>query len=62
MINYSKNNASLKRDLQAEDIASTALFLMSDLAAAITGSVIYVDNGLNIMGMGLDSPAIKNAN
>ena len=36
---------------QAEDIANLAVFLASDAAAAITGQVIYVDGGYQIMGM-----------
>lgn len=50
MIDYAEANAPLKRPLHAEDIANTAAFLLSPLAAAVTGAVIYVDNGMNIMG------------
>ncbi|KAE9455927.1 hypothetical protein C3L33_12173, partial [Rhododendron williamsianum] len=39
-----------------EEVGDTAAFLASPLASAITGAVIYVDNGLNAMGMGVDSP------
>lgn len=37
-------------------MGDTAAFLASPLASAITGAVIYVDNGLNAMGVGVDSP------
>ena len=49
-------------DLQscADEIGHTAAFLASPLASAITGAVIYVDNGLNTMGVGVDSPVFKN--
>ncbi|KAK2970049.1 hypothetical protein RJ640_029678 [Escallonia rubra] len=40
-----------------EEVGNTAAFLVSPLASAITGAVIYVDNGLNAMGVGVDSPA-----
>lgn len=53
MIAYYKENSPLKRDLYAEDVASAALFLLSPSARAITGSVLFVDNGLNIMGISL---------
>ena len=58
MINYSKANAPIEKDLYPEEIANTALFLSSDLASAITGSTIYVDNGLHAMGMAVDSKSI----
>lgn len=51
MIHYTEANAPLRRHLEAEDIGRTAAFLASPLAAAITGSVIYVDNGYHVMGM-----------
>jgi enoyl-[acyl-carrier-protein] reductase (NADH) len=36
------------RIAQAEDIAKTVLFLLSDLADYITGTTIYVDGGYRI--------------
>jgi len=39
-------------------VGNTAAFLASPLASAITGSTIYVDNGLNTMGLALDSPLL----
>ena len=51
MIKYTETNAPLQRKLEAEDVGRTAAFLASPLAAAITGSVIYVDNGYHVMGM-----------
>lgn len=42
-----------------DEVGNTAAFLASPLASAITGALIYVDNGLNAMGMGLDSPILK---
>ncbi len=41
----------LKRNVQASEVGSTALFLLSDLSSAITGETIYVDCGYNIMGI-----------
>lgn len=45
-----------------EEVGNTAAFLASPLASAITGAVIYVDNGLNAMGVGVDSPVFKDLN
>ncbi|KAK2965557.1 hypothetical protein RJ640_016699, partial [Escallonia rubra] len=57
IINYSLENAPIQKELLAEEVGNTAAFLVSPLASAITGAVIYVDNGLNAMGVGVDSPA-----
>ncbi|KAL5707664.1 hypothetical protein ACHQM5_018536 [Ranunculus cassubicifolius] len=56
MIDYSFTNAPLQKELTADEVGNTAAFLVSPLASAITGAVIYVDNGLNAMGVSLDSP------
>ncbi|RAL51795.1 hypothetical protein DM860_010513 [Cuscuta australis] len=59
MIDYSSENAPLQKELSAEEVGNVAAFLASPLASAITGSVVYVDNGLNAMGVGVDSPVFK---
>ena len=51
MIDYAAANSPIPRPIEAADVGSTAAFLVSPLARAITGSVIYVDNGFNVMGM-----------
>ncbi|KAG6743785.1 hypothetical protein POTOM_052487 [Populus tomentosa] len=56
MIDYSSANAPLQKELSAEEVGNAAAFLASPLASAITGAVVYVDNGLNAMGVGVDSP------
>ncbi|KAG8484908.1 hypothetical protein CXB51_021301 [Gossypium anomalum] len=67
MIEYSIANAPLQKELSAElnetdEVGNAAAFLASPLASAITGAVIYVDNGLNAMGVGVDSPIFKDLN
>lgn len=57
MIKYSNANAPLQKDLEAEEVGNMAAFLLSPLASAITGSTIYVDNGIHVMGIAMDSPA-----
>ncbi|OIW05624.1 hypothetical protein TanjilG_23410 [Lupinus angustifolius] len=59
MIDYSLVNAPLQKELSAEEVGNAAAFLASPLASAITGTVLYVDNGLNAMGVGIDSPIFK---
>ena len=51
MIAYTTANAPLPRPIHADDVGSTAAFLLSPLARAITGSIVYVDSGYHIMGM-----------
>ena len=51
MIAYVGATAPLKRNVTIEDVGNAAAFLCSDLAAGITGQVIYVDSGFNIVGM-----------
>ena len=46
-------SAPLARPFHQRDVAKTALFLASDLSEAITGEVIFVDNGYHMMGMSL---------
>jgi len=57
MIAYAKANAPLQKDLEAEEVAFAATFLAS--ATAVTGHVLYVDNGMHAMGMAVDSQAIQ---
>mmetsp|Transcript_30001 Transcript_30001/g.69835 ORF Transcript_30001/g.69835 Transcript_30001/m.69835 type:complete len:401 (+) Transcript_30001:63-1265(+) len=57
-IDYSEANSPLTRTLTAEMVGSSALCLLSDeLMGGVTGTTLYVDNGLSIMGLTLDSPA-----
>jgi enoyl-[acyl-carrier protein] reductase I len=51
MIRYTSENSPLPHPIDAADVGSTAAFLCSPLARAITGSVVYVDNGYHAMGM-----------
>lgn len=46
-----EERAPLRRNIIQEDVGKTGLFLASDLSRAITGEVIYVDSGYNIMGI-----------
>lgn len=59
MIAYSKANAPLVKDLQAEEVGHSAAFLLSPLASAITGAVLYVDNGMHAMGLAVDSASLQ---
>jgi len=43
--------APLRRNVTQEDVGRTALFLLSELGAAITGQTLYVDSGYSILGV-----------
>lgn len=51
MLRHYEERAPLKRNLLPEELGATGLFLASNGAGAITGQVIYVDCGYQIMGM-----------
>jgi len=46
-----EERSPLKRNITQEDVAGTAVYLASSLASGVTGEVIYVDSGFNIMGI-----------
>lgn len=51
MLKHYEQHAPLRRSCHPEELGHTGVFLASDGAAAITGQVIYVDGGYEIMGM-----------
>ena len=51
MLNHYKERAPLKRSCEPSELGETGVFLASDGAASITGQVLYVDGGYQIMGM-----------
>ncbi len=51
MIKHMDNAAPLRRTVTQEEVGNTAAFLASDLSSGITGQIIYVDAGFEIMGM-----------
>jgi enoyl-[acyl-carrier protein] reductase I len=51
MMKHYEEHAPLKRSCTTEELGQTGVFLASDGAASITGQVLYVDGGYEIMGM-----------
>ncbi|TYB36444.1 MAG: SDR family oxidoreductase, partial [Flexistipes sinusarabici] len=41
----------LRRNVTGDDVANTSLYLCSELSRGVTGEVIYVDSGYNIVGI-----------
>ena len=56
MIRYYEANVPLGRAMEPSDVGNTAAFLSSPLAAGITGTVVYVDNGYHAMGAAMSAP------
>lgn len=51
MFNYQRMNSPLRRAVTIEDVGGAALYLLSDLAGAVTGEIHYVDCGYNTVSM-----------
>ena len=56
ILNFVKENAPLRRNVTTEDVGNASAFLLSSLAAGITGEITYVDGGFSqvVAGMGSD--------
>jgi len=48
---WNEDHSLLKRNVDINDVGSSALYLLSDLSAAVTGEIHYVDAGYNKVGM-----------
>ncbi|MGD1908866.1 MAG: enoyl-ACP reductase FabI [Leptolyngbyaceae cyanobacterium] len=51
MIHHVEEVAPLRRTVTQQEVGNTAAFLCSDLSSGITGQILYVDSGYEIMGM-----------
>jgi enoyl-[acyl-carrier protein] reductase I len=51
MLSENAEKTPLRRNIDQEDVARAALYLCSDLARNVTGEVLYVDAGQNILGV-----------
>jgi enoyl-[acyl-carrier protein] reductase I len=46
--------APLRRNVTTTDVGNAAAFLCSDMAAGVTGEILYVDNGFSHIGMSIE--------
>lgn len=53
ILEHVQNMAPLRRNVSIEDVGNAAAFLCSELAAGITGEILYVDAGYSHVGMNL---------
>lgn len=51
MAEYNQARAPLRRNVEGSDVGGTAAWLASDLSRGVTGETIYVDCGVNIIGL-----------
>ena len=51
MLDFVAQHAPLRRNAEVAEVADTAVFLGSDLGRGVTGNIIYVDAGFQIMGL-----------
>lgn len=53
ILKFVEENAPMRRNVTTDDVGNAAAFLLSDLAAGITGEITYVDNGFNTVVGGM---------
>jgi enoyl-[acyl-carrier protein] reductase I len=51
MLKHHAEVAPLRRNVLPKELGDTGLYLASELSSAVTGEVLYVDCGYNIMAM-----------
>ena len=51
MMKFVEQHAPLRRNVTLEEVGNSAVFLLSPLSSGVTGEVLYVDCGYNVMGM-----------
>lgn len=57
ILKHVASTAPLRRNITTEDVGNAAAFLCSDLAAGITGEIVYVDGGFSTVGMAFGAEA-----
>lgn len=50
LVDHAAEHSPLRRAIEPEEVANATLYLCSPLASAVTGQILYVDCGYNIMG------------
>jgi enoyl-[acyl-carrier protein] reductase I len=60
ILKWNEYNAPLRRTVTIEEVGRSAVFLLSDMGAAVTGEVVHVDAGYHVVGMkAVDAPDIS---
>jgi|MGYP002628086122 enoyl-[acyl-carrier protein] reductase I len=53
ILKFVENNAPLRRNVTIENVGNVAAFLLSDLAAGVTGEITHVDSGFSTVVSGM---------
>jgi enoyl-[acyl-carrier protein] reductase I len=58
ILKFVEQNAPMRRNVTIDEVGNVAAFLLSDLAAAVTGEILHVDNGFSqvVSGLAADAP------
>jgi enoyl-[acyl-carrier protein] reductase I len=60
ILKWNQYNSPLKRNVTIEEVGGAGCYLLSDLAAGVTGEVHHVDCGYHVVGMkAVDAPDIS---
>ncbi len=51
ILKWNEHNAPLRRTVTQDEVGQSALYLLSDMARAVTGDVLHVDSGYHVIGM-----------
>jgi enoyl-[acyl-carrier protein] reductase I len=51
ILSWNEHNTPLRRNITAEEVGDTAVYLLSDLSRAVTGEIHHVDAGYHVVGM-----------
>ncbi len=51
ILKWNEYNSPLRRTVDIEDVGNAAIYLLSDLSKSVTGEILHVDAGYNIVGM-----------
>jgi len=57
ILKFVEEHAPLRRNVTTEDVGNAAAFLLSDMAAAVTGEILYVDAGFSHVVAGIPTSA-----
>ena len=51
ILKWNEYNSPMQRNVTIDEVGGSALYLLSDLGAGVTGEVLHVDNGYHVIGM-----------